>query len=154
MGNGLEKERALAAGNTARLCCQGRPARNLPLPYGPARGTFTTGCWPPCGLTWRSSSTASLLYCLRVSIPGPRTQLAKPGLHAHTLVTSSNRRGRLSLSVSHGGEPATPFLGFPGGAGGKESACQCRRHKGCGFNPWVGKIPLEEGMAAHSSLLA
>ena len=24
------------------------------------------------------------------------------------------------------------------GAGGKESACQCRR---CGFNPWVGKIP-------------
>ena len=23
----------------------------------------------------------------------------------------------------------------------KESACQCRRHKRCGFNPWVGKIP-------------
>ena len=33
------------------------------------------------------------------------------------------------------------FLGFPGGASGKESACQCRRHKRCGFNPWVGKIP-------------
>ena len=32
-------------------------------------------------------------------------------------------------------------LGFPGGASGKESACQCRRHKRCGFNPWVGKIP-------------
>ena len=27
---------------------------------------------------------------------------------------------------------------FPGGASGKELACQCRRH---GFNPWVGKIP-------------
>ena len=27
--------------------------------------------------------------------------------------------------------------GFPGGASGKEFACQCRRH---GFNPWVGKI--------------
>ena len=26
------------------------------------------------------------------------------------------------------------------GAVGKESACQCRRCKGCGFNPWVGKI--------------
>ena len=25
---------------------------------------------------------------------------------------------------------------------GKESACQCRRHKRCGFDPWVGKIPL------------
>ena len=24
---------------------------------------------------------------------------------------------------------------------GKESACHCRRHKRCRFNPWVGKIP-------------
>ena len=24
---------------------------------------------------------------------------------------------------------------------GKESACQCRRHRRRGFNPWVGKIP-------------
>ena len=24
---------------------------------------------------------------------------------------------------------------------GKESACQCRRHKRCRFYPWVGKIP-------------
>ena len=24
---------------------------------------------------------------------------------------------------------------------GKESACQCRRHKISGFDPWVGKIP-------------
>ena len=23
-----------------------------------------------------------------------------------------------------------------------------------GFNPWVGKIPLEEGMATHPSILA
>jgi len=34
-----------------------------------------------------------------------------------------------------------PVWGFPGGAGGKESACQCRRHKRCGFDPWVGKVP-------------
>ena len=33
------------------------------------------------------------------------------------------------------------LLGFPGGARGKEPACQCRRHKKCEFNPWVGKIP-------------
>ena len=32
-------------------------------------------------------------------------------------------------------------MGFPGSASGKEPACQCRRHKRCGFNPWVGKIP-------------
>ena len=24
---------------------------------------------------------------------------------------------------------------------GKESTCQCRRHKRCGSDPWVGKIP-------------
>ena len=28
-----------------------------------------------------------------------------------------------------------------GSASGKEPTCQCRRHKRCGFNPWVGKIP-------------
>ena len=26
-------------------------------------------------------------------------------------------------------------------AGGKGPACQCRRHKRCRFDPWVGKIP-------------
>ena len=28
--------------------------------------------------------------------------------------------------------------GFLGGASGKELTCQCRRHKRCGFNSWVG----------------
>ena len=42
-------------------------------------------------------------------------------------------------------------LGSPGCLSGKESACQCRRLR---FDPWVGKIPLEEEMAAHSSILA
>ena len=44
-------------------------------------------------------------------------------------------------------------LGFPGGASGKESTCQCRRCKRLGFDPWVRKIPLQEEMAAHSSIL-
>ena len=30
------------------------------------------------------------------------------------------------------------IYGFPRWLSGKESACQCRRHK---FNPWVWKIP-------------
>ena len=46
------------------------------------------------------------------------------------------------------------FGDFPGGANCKEPACQCRRLKRCGFDPWVGKIPLEEGMATHSSIFA
>ena len=32
-------------------------------------------------------------------------------------------------------------MGFPGGASGKEPACQCRRPKRGRFDPWVGKIP-------------
>ena len=31
--------------------------------------------------------------------------------------------------------------GFSGGSAGKEPACQCRRHRRHGFDPWVGKIP-------------
>ena len=38
------------------------------------------------------------------------------------------------------------FRGFSGGTSGKKRkkkkpACQCRRHKRHGFDPWVGKIP-------------
>ena len=32
-------------------------------------------------------------------------------------------------------------LGFPGSSSGKEPACQCRRHKGSRFDPWVGNMP-------------
>ena len=32
-------------------------------------------------------------------------------------------------------------LGFPGGAGGKASVCQFRRHKRPGFDLWVWNIP-------------
>ena len=42
--------------------------------------------------------------------------------------------------------------GFPGVSVVNESTC--RRHRRQGFDFWVGKIPLEEKMATHSSLLA
>ena len=48
----------------------------------------------------------------------------------------------LSRSVpSNSLQPCGPYPGFPGGTSGKESACQCRRCKRRGFDPWVGKIP-------------
>ena len=34
--------------------------------------------------------------------------------------------------------------GLPQWLSGKESACQCRRHRRRGFNPWSGRSP-EEG---------
>ena len=39
--------------------------------------------------------------------------------------------------------PAFWQLGFPGGISGKESACQCRRCKRCGFDP--GESPVDRG---------
>ena len=38
-------------------------------------------------------------------------------------------------------------LGFAGDSDGKELTCQCRRHKRCGLDPWVGREdPLEKEM--------
>ena len=42
------------------------------------------------------------------------------------------------------------FQGFSGGSDGR-ICLHCRRPR---FNPWVGKIPLEKGMATHYSILA
>ena len=44
-------------------------------------------------------------------------------------------------------------MGFPGGTRGKESTCQCRRHKVCGFNLWFGKIPWRRAWQATSVFL-
>ena len=44
-------------------------------------------------------------------------------------------------------------MGFPGGASGKEPACQCRRCKRHGFNPWVGKIPYRRAWQPISVFL-
>ena len=33
----------------------------------------------------------------------------------------------------------------------KESACQYKIHRRCGFDPWMRKVPLGEEMATHSS---
>ena len=45
-------------------------------------------------------------------------------------------------------------MGFPSSTSGKELACQFRRCKRHRFDPWIRKIPLEEGTATHSSILA
>jgi len=45
------------------------------------------------------------------------------------------------------------WMGFPGGASGKESTCQCRRHE-MQVRSLGQEDPLEEGMATHSSILA
>ena len=36
------------------------------------------------------------------------------------------------------------LMGFPAGSSGKESTCQCRRHKRHRFSSWAGKIPWKK----------
>ena len=35
----------------------------------------------------------------------------------------------------------TVITGVSGATNSKETTCKYRRHKRCGFDPWVGKIP-------------
>ena len=43
----------------------------------------------------------------------------------------------------------------PSNVSGKERICISRRHKKLGLSPWVDReVPLEKGMAIHSSILA
>ena len=44
--------------------------------------------------------------------------------------------------------------GLPRWLSGKEPAYQCKRPRRQDFDPWVRKIPLEQKMATHSSILA
>ena len=44
-------------------------------------------------------------------------------------------------------------MGFPGGAIGKESACQSRKYKRGGFD-LCPEDPLEKQIATHASILA
>ena len=45
------------------------------------------------------------------------------------------------------------ILGLPRWLSGKELACQCRRHKRPGLDPWVGKIPQGHGNPLKYSCL-
>ena len=63
---------------------------------------------------------------------------------AHFVLFSKDERSRFT---------AYPRV-FPGGAGGKELACQCRRLKETQVQSLGQEDPLEEDMATHSGVLA
>ena len=49
--------------------------------------------------------------------------------------------GTQSCYVSYGTGNKTLQSGLSWWFSGKESACQCRRHRRCVFDPWAGKMP-------------
>ena len=51
------------------------------------------------------------------------------------------------------GWPIAEKTTVPGGTGGKEPACQCRRPKRCRFHPWVRKIPWRRAWQRMSVFL-
>ena len=52
--------------------------------------------------------------------------------------------------------PGTCGYNIPSWHNGKESACQCRRHRRCGFSPWdwqVDSSPLVHQKRPHEALI-
>ena len=88
------------------------------LGFGSAKEAIT-GSRLGQGKAWRECSLASLHRKRHVG--------AQPGL-------------ALSFPVPLALPPPSSTC-FPGGASGEEPSCQCRRHKRCGFYPWVEKLP-------------
>ena len=66
----------------------------------------------------------------------------------------SRRVGHDSSDLAAAAAAAAAAAGFPGGTSSKEPVSQCQRHKRLGFDPWIGKIPLEKGMGTHFSIFA
>ena len=64
----------------------------------------------------------------------PSGDLPNPGIERWSPALQAD-----SLPFEPPGNSALPLP--PGGASGKESTCQCRRGKRCGFDPWIRKIP-------------
>ena len=101
--------------------------KNLPANAGDARDS---GSIPGSGRSPGVENGNLLQYsCWKI----PWTE--EPGKLQSLGSLSQTRLKRLSSSSS------VVRKRFPGGASGKEPACQCRGCKRRGFNPWVRKIP-------------
>ena len=78
-------------------------------------GLWVNACHSPPSWTWSRAHHVGTFHCYVPLPPAPVQPWA----------------GRACLLALH----------QPGGSSGEEPTCQCRRHKRCWFNPWVGKIP-------------
>ena len=95
-----------------------------------------------------TSGSQSLLYLLPFCLPANTTWLL--GYHSLAFLCHFPTHSHLFkyyivgfhvLELCKTRITLCVFLGFPGGASGKELTCQCRRHKRYRFSSWVGKIP-------------
>ena len=93
-----------------------------------------------------------LLLCFLYNFISGHQVCGSPLPHTSHVILCRNQLGVLQFNSvltltawnsirSHRFKAQSPKMRFPGGSDGKESACQCRRCRRCGFDPWVGKIP-------------
>ena len=61
-------------------------------------------------------------------LPASRRQLALG--QSHSFICLELQEGAFCLQI-------TEYMGLPWWLSGRESSCQCRRCKSCGFNPWL-----------------
>ena len=88
-----------------------------------------TSCPYPFGIVWSHAQMASKGKHLWLSLhTGPVGSFLLLGVSPQPMFDGS-RCVNLLLTC------------FPGGAGGEEPACRCRRNKRCRFDPWIGKTP-------------
>ena len=97
---------------------------------------------------WTISPGASRRLCKTDS-----SQQRKPGIHMPSLAVGCSwvvhkpwpfQRAPVNKGLRSASENAGMYKNrgaSQGGTSGNEPACQHRRHKRCGFDPWVRKIP-------------
>ena len=104
----------------------------------PTECSIVKGCSLQHSVPFKTPAKHYYLPCLSTVI-----KYIHQNTHTHTANTNTfsilhNYPYYLCLKHFHHPQNKT---GFQGAATCKESACQCRKHKRYGFDPWVGKIP-------------
>ena len=114
------------------------------LTFRPFQGPFCSRTDPCAGAAHGSICDLSSTFSPHPHWPPYSAFLAPPlpcSVMSFWLQAMSWTSCYRSVSVLRESETCRGFGGFPGGTSGKEPTCQCRRHKRCGFDPWVRKIP-------------
>ena len=130
------EESACHAGDTSSIPGSGRSARKgigCPLQYSWASLVAQLVKNPPAMRRPGFNPWVEKMPWRRERLPTP---VFWPG-EFHGLCSPWVARSQTRLRDFHF---QRTLRGFPGGASGKEPACQCRRAKGRGFNLWVRKI--------------
>ena len=94
-------------------------------------------------VSWVHGFSPPVLICISVGQREGWWCLKRKGKWTEVGTERMGNRVRLS-SQSQGqcqGIPTEKIVRFPSGRRGKESTCQCRTLRTCGFHPWVGEIP-------------